>query len=146
MGAWGIQTFENDKALDWMHEFRSNPSEQVLTDAFEGKFPPCRPGFFDKLLRRELRQPKESIGEYVLAAAEVVATLSGLPPESLPEDLIDLPNLDISKTISGRAIQAVDGMLEDSWLQKCWEQETDIYADWLSTVQDLRERLVSSCR
>lgn len=140
MGAWGIETFENDKAQDWIHTFRANPSERLLLDAFEAEYD-RPPGFLDRFLKPRYPRRKYITGEHVLASAEVIATLLGRPPSPTPEDLKDLPCVVIGRGTSAKAIEAIDRMLADSDLQSCWEQETKEYPDWLSSVMDIRERL-----
>ena len=140
MGAWGIGSFENDKALDWIHEFRSNPSERTLLDVFEGKFPPPHSGILDRMLGRDVRQPKHCTDEYVVAAAEVIAALLGRPPGPLPEDLAELPEVVIGEEVVGKAVEAIREVLADSNLKSCFEGSPD-YGDWLLGVLDLRDRL-----
>ena len=63
MGAWGINTFENDDAADWFAEYCDEPNEELLFDAFS-----TVNGIGDDYLEA----PESSVA---LAAAEVVAAL-----------------------------------------------------------------------
>ena len=36
MGAWGIGTFENDDAVEWLDELQASADRAVLQSAFEG--------------------------------------------------------------------------------------------------------------
>lgn len=47
MGAWGIKTFENDGALDWLDGFRDAPSETKFRQTFAPQ--PTPKGFLSKL-------------------------------------------------------------------------------------------------
>lgn len=141
MGAWGINTFENDGALDWLGDFQDSPSESKIIQTFSPRVSPPKTGFFSKLFGGASTPTiPELEGDEVLAAAEVVATLRGSPPAPLPDDLKDLPSVQISNETVALALKAVNSVLESSNLKDCWE-ETDEYSSWKSTVEDIRHRL-----
>jgi len=121
MGAWGINTFENDGALDWLGEFMDDPSEAALLTAFTAV-------------------PEDLEGEDVLAAAEVVATLRGHPALTNPGELADLPPIHAGDDTASHALAAIDSILADSNLKDCWEESGE-YPQWLASVDDLRSRL-----
>ena len=140
MGAWGINTFENDGALDWLGDFLDDPSEKRITDTFS-PVPSTQPGFIGKLLgRKPETQPLDLDGEDVLAAAEVVATILGKPSDSNPDELNNPPALSLIPDIATKARAAIDSILSSSNLKDCWE-ETDEYESWKATVEDIRKRL-----
>ncbi len=128
MGAWGINTFENDGALDWLGEFMDDPSEPMLLSAFTTE----RTG--GASIAPELD------GETVLAAAEVVASLRGHPALTNPEELADLPPLHVHEDTASHALAAIDSILAGSNLKDCWE-ETNDHQQWLAAVEDIRARL-----
>ena len=76
MGAWGIENFENDDALDWVIELENANDLSIINDAF------------DTVIKNS--------GEYVdawessiaLAAAEVIAALDGQAADKLPEEVV----------------------------------------------------------
>lgn len=140
MGAWGVKTFENDGALDWLGDFRDAPSEEQFRKTFAPQ--PAPKGFLSRLLGGSAKasSPPELDGEDVLAAAEIVATLRGHPMADTIEDLADLPDVKVSDEIVALAIQAVDSVMASSNLKDSWE-ETDDFEAWVATVQDIRARL-----
>lgn len=141
MGAWGISTFENDGALDWIGDFLESPSESRIIQTFAPQARSTKTGFFAKLFgARSTPLVEEFEGEEVLAAAEVVAIMKGQPPSQIPEDLEGLPVIRISKETVALAIRAIDSVLDSSNLKDCWE-ETDEYSSWRDTVLDIRRRL-----
>jgi Domain of unknown function (DUF4259) len=139
MGAWGIKTFENDGALDWLGDFRDSPSETKFHQTF-GPLPAPK-GFLSKLFGGSSSAPPlELDGEDVLAAAEIVATLRGHPAGDAIGDLADLPDIKVTDEIVAMAIKAIDSVLTSSNLKDCWE-ETDDFGAWVATVKDIRARL-----
>ena len=144
MGSWGRGSFENDQALDWLPEFRSNPSERTLLDVFEGIYPRPHRGILDRILRRKVERSIYFTGNCVVAAAEVVATLSGRPPHPLPYELTDLPEVVIGDEVRKKAVEAVREIAVDSDLKDSFdEEEEDLpeYEDWQRSMRDLVERL-----
>ncbi|SKA92983.1 protein of unknown function [Prosthecobacter debontii] len=138
MGAWGIKTFENDGALDWLGDFRDAPSEAKFRQTFAPQPPK---GFLSKLFGGgSSASPPELDGEDVLAAAEILATLRGHPAVDAMEDLADLPDIKVTDEIVALAIQAIDSVMTSSDLKDCWE-DTDDFESWVETVKDIRARL-----
>ena len=73
MGAWGIKTFENDGAMDWLGEFLEDPSETRILNTFSAQPTVIKPGLIGKLMGKKAESiPGELEGDEVLAAAEVV--------------------------------------------------------------------------
>lgn len=141
MGAWGINTFENDGAMDWLGDFLDDPSEAKILKALSAEPTMIQPGLIGRLMGKKPQEfPAELDGEEVLAAAEVVATISGQPAASNPEELKSPPKISLHSDTSAKALAAIDAMMANSNLMDCWE-ETDEFESWKATVQDLRERL-----
>ena len=116
MGAWGIKTFENDGALDWLGDFQDDPSESKFRETFDPKPEPR--GFFAKLFGgRSPASSSELESEDVLAAAEIVATLRGYPAVDAIEALADLPAFQVSDEIVASAIKAIDSVMHASDLK-----------------------------
>jgi len=141
MGAWGINTFENDGALDWLGDFMAAPSEAALVAAFTEEPEPLRTGLLGRLMgKKPVHFMGELVGDHVLAAAEVAATLRGHPALTNPGELADLPPIHAGDDTASRALAAIDSILANSNLKDCWE-ETDKYPRWLASVDDIRARL-----
>ena len=140
MGAWGIQTFENDGALDWLGNFTDDPSQNRITDTFEPVVPKRR--LLERLLGKPPFPPLDLDGEDVLAAAEVVATLLGKPSPNNPAELEKLPTIDLEPEISVRAVEAIDSVMRSSGPKECWQDDEERFKQWQADVADLRRRLV----
>ena len=141
MGAWGINTFENDGAMDWLGDFLDDPSEAKILEAFSAEPTVIQPGLIGRLMGKKPQVfPAEVDGEEVLAAAEVVATILGRPAASNPEELNSLRSISLHSNTSTKALEAIDALLANSNLKDCWE-ESDDFENWKATVQDLRKRL-----
>ena len=140
MGAWGINTFENDGALDWLGDFLEEPTEKRIRDTFSPSTN-NQGGLFGKLFgRKPAGKVPDLDGEHVLAAAEVVATILGSPSKDNPDELKDPPKLSLGPSIATQAKLAIESILDSSNLKDCWE-ETDDYQEWLLCVADIRSRL-----
>lgn len=134
MGAWGTGIFDSDSALDAVIEILETDDlslvEQFIREVVE--YQDAEDDYVDAF-----------IAEYGLAAAEVVAALSGKPGD-LPDDLQewlegkDTPSPELRKL----AHTAVSIALNDSELQELWEDadESD-YTAWQAGVNDLLARL-----
>lgn len=130
MGAWGIGSFENDDALDWV-------------GALEG---------YDGLatVRATLKKVAETTdyleapeGSEALAGAEVVAAISGQPGGAVPEAVQRLIDTQVTILQSDRdlARKAVDRVLAaDSELAELWDESGEAEA-WRAGVAELRGRL-----
>ncbi len=131
MGAWGINTFENDDASDWLGEFCDKPQEDLLFDAFAA---------VNDIGDEYLEAPESSAA---LAAAEVVAALRGKSSASLPDEAQEcLRNFKLKPTdeLLAAAQKAVARVQTDSELKELWDESEDA-AQWQTTVQDLAGRL-----
>lgn len=127
MGAWGLQSFDNDDALDWLAELAESTDISVLKAAL--------------VLTEDYIESPEACNAF--AAAEVVLALLGKPRVELPEEAQEWVGhhpLD-AKPLVPLAIQAVTQILgEDSELKELWEETQDFDA-WQRDVQDLLSRL-----
>ena len=131
MGAWGINTFENDDAADWIGEFCDEPDKELLVEAFEA---------VNDIDDNYLEAPESSAA---LAAAEVVAALLGKPSASLPDnakECIGKLKLKPNEKLVAAAWKAVERVKTDSELKELWD-ESDDAAQWQATVEDLAARL-----
>lgn len=134
MGTWGIRTFENDDAADWIADFAETPERSRLARALE-----------------PVEQARGEAGteagvdacRIALAAAEVVAAWCGRAAPELPPQ-VTAWLLGRADAVTGRILErtraVVDAVLEGSPLAREWEG-TDEREAWHGAVEDLRRRL-----
>jgi hypothetical protein len=129
MGAWGVDPFQNDLALDWLGEF---------TDDFGIDF-----------VRATLDQASWENGEVTLAAAEIVAAIAGHAGSTTALDrpvggsvASRLPALRpaLTSELVRSSIAAVDGVANDSELADLWRDSAD-ETEWRALLEDLKARL-----
>jgi hypothetical protein len=130
MGAWGIGSFENDDALDWVIELEEAKNFRILADAF------------DIVLDQKDNQPDAHDCTLAICAAEVTAGLLGYPADDLPDEVLEWLDgrPDPSEALVKMAHGSLSVILEDSELKLLWE-ETDEFEEWQEIVYDLQERL-----
>ena len=131
MGAWGINTFENDDAADWIGEFFDEPDKELLVEAFDA---------VNEIGDDYLKSPESSAA---LAAAEVIAALLGKPSASLPDDTkecVGKLSFKPDEELLSAARKAVERVKTDSELKELWD-ESDDAEQWQVTVEDLAARL-----
>lgn len=130
MGAWGVETFENDSALDWVFELEGAKDLSIL--------------------ERALTTVTDST-EYLeadtccdaLAAAEVVAALLKSPAPHLPQEVqsfVERIQIQPPPFLVGLAKQAVQRVKSDSELKELWE-EGDDPDGWIRSIDALATRL-----
>ncbi|MEL6870449.1 MAG: DUF4259 domain-containing protein [Pseudomonadota bacterium] len=132
MGAWGLGTFENDDALDWVYELEASTGSGVLNASLAA------------VDGADYLEAPEACA--ALAAAEVVAALIGTPSQDLPEEVTgwlaanqQQPDAELI-TMAHRAVSRIKSSSE---LQELWE-ETDEYAAWQHAMDELSLRLTAS--
>ena len=131
MGAIGIGPFEDDDAADWAADLIASGSvdtvaETLLALLFEGN---------------ELLEAPECAR--AIAAAEVVAALSGRGSDDLPGEIRRWAEARLGAADAGlvaTAAKAIDAVMTESELQALWE-ESDQYAAWRERMTDLSRRL-----
>ena len=132
MGAWGVGTFENDDALDWVASLVESDGVEVIAEAF-GPLLANAGGDY-------LEAPDCSIG---LAAAEAVAALGGRPSPELPDEVKQWAAERLGAAgpeLVSNARQVIAAVTMGSELKELWE-ESDEYAAWQDRVADLSRRL-----
>lgn len=126
MGAWGIKTFENDDACDWIYELEKTSDLALLESTLETSR--------DKYL-------EGPDGCAILAAVEVILALQGNSREDLPEDAAKWVSAHQSlhaAALNTAAVAALDKVVSnDSELNELW-QETDDYQNWKNDVLDIK--------
>jgi hypothetical protein len=128
MPGWGTGNFENEDAQNFLNGLEAKePGElkQILARADDEDY---------------LDAPAASV---VVAAAEVVATAKGMPPETAPPQItewigkIDGAPSDEMKELARRAVNKVrlNSELKDLWL------EAEGLNEWSAALRDLEGRL-----
>lgn len=130
MGAWGVQVFENDDALDWVDRLHNARDHSLLARTFASV-----PGDTTQSLR--VRNAC-----CALAAAEVVAALLSEGASPLPEVVAEWVQAHraITPELVEEARRSVRRILANSELGGLWE-ESGRHEEWKSAVQGLLTRL-----
>ena len=144
MGAWGLGSFDNDDAMDWMVDFSEKQNIAFLEETFDLV-----------LSNGDSEYIAAFYGSNAIAAAEIVAAAIGNISNSFPEhylnksdeievETIYLPRLKaaITQDIITKAKSALVLVKsnKNSELRQLWE-EVDDYSDWLNDVGELEKRL-----
>jgi len=132
VGTWGIGSFDNDDAADWVYELEESGGADAISQALRAIGPD---GY--------LEAPDCSIA---LAAAEVLAALQGQPSESLPPEVITWVNdnpVEVDDDLLGLALMAIHRIETESELKDLWEESGEL-DEWAATLNDLKERLGSA--
>jgi len=132
MGTWGIKTFENDGASDWLWEFEESGDTSILLDALNPE---------------DTNYLEATDGEIILAAAEIIQAIKNTPRAGIPENALNWINThktsDISPLVT-KAIAMIDRVLaENSELRELWEENEDEYPKWQAYITELRSKLNS---
>jgi len=132
MGTWGLGSFDNHDASDWVYDLEKARDVSLLRSTIAA-------------VNNEKGYLEAPTCVNALAASEVVAALMGRPAGDLPEGVVSWVasngKLD-AKGLRPDAIAAIDRILADSELKELWG-ETDDAANWQVLVNDLRGRLES---
>jgi hypothetical protein len=129
MGAWGHETFENDWALDWVFTLEESEDFSAIEETLAN-------------INTTEEWPEDPACCEARAAAEVVAALRGKPATILPDEVQTwlkgkpMP----TKAWVAAATKALDRIMTDSEAKAQWE-ETEYYAAWKTSVEELRSRL-----
>jgi hypothetical protein len=132
MGAWGVGTFENDDAGDWVYQLEEANDLDFVRDTLQAAADPD--GY--------LEAPTCSMA---LAAAEVVVALAGRPAPDLPEEVrtwVEAHRLTALPDLRALSVQALDQVAAGSELQELWAESEESVA-WIDRLQELRSRLAT---
>jgi len=132
-GAWGVGSFENDDALDWVYELEESSGFSALSAAL-------RPVATDK---GYIDAPS---GSYAIAAAEALAALIGEAPDGLPEEVLDWVKRQDQRPsgeLLAEARKALKVVLDEnrSELAQLWGDDSHYYKMWRTHLESLSERL-----
>ena len=127
MGAWGVQAFQNDDALDWLEELEAGGAEVVrqgLTAVTNG----------------HIDAPD---GTIAVAAAEVTAAAQGNPHGDLPEEVatwVTAHGYEFTAEDAQLALEAVERVAgEESELAELWDEADE--PEWKESLDNLSQRL-----
>jgi hypothetical protein len=134
MGCWGIGTFENDDAADWVWSLEERDGLEALERALAA---PPNSGYIEAPEACE-----------ALAAAEVVAALLGHPAADLSVEVARWVaahrGLD-ARPLRDSALSQVRAVLGgNSELRELWEENEEEFPFWKATVEALIARLSSA--
>ncbi len=129
MGAWGMGSFENYDAADWvagLDEIAPADLTQILAHAADD------PAYLDA--------PEASIA---VAASEVVAALHGSAAAGAPAKVVEWAKKHpqaFTPELNAVALRALDRVRRNSELKDLW-MEADGLNDWIAVIQELQARL-----
>lgn len=129
MGAWGTRSFENDEAKDWAAGLDKIAPEELT-----------------RILTQAADDPEylEAPAAYVaVAAAEVVAALSGAPAEEAPAGIVDWARAHpqvFTPGLKALAIRTLERVRRNSEVKDLWMQ-ADGLNDWIAAIGELQGRL-----
>ena len=131
-GAWGVGSFENDDALDFVSEILGERMPEPISGPF--KHANHSNGYIDAAL-----------GARILVAAEAYAALNGKPGDDLPEEFATRftplpckPDRKIIGSVENSVRMVMD--VNSSELAQLWQESPD-YEKWVERVQGLLIRL-----
>lgn len=131
MGAWGVNAFENDTALDWVYDLEDATDISILAVSLEPQL--SEPDYLDS-------------GDacVMLAAAETIAALAGKPARDLPDEVVFWVDAMEARPDAGlldEALAAIGRVLGGhSELAELWA-DSDSHDHWVASVEHLRTRL-----
>ncbi len=132
-GGWDTGSFDNDDALDWIYELSESDDLSVVESALQNAVDAS--GYLEA-----------PTGSAAIAAAEVVAALSGKPRSELPPEVTDwvrthefVVGSDLVETARS-AISAVRNS-QSSELAQLWSESKELADAWEADLGDLLERL-----
>jgi len=129
MGAWGVGSFENDEASDWVCDLEDvqdwGDVRAALQEVMDGS-----------------GDDEPSVCCVALAAGEVVAAAIGRPIPDLPDEAAAWvkEHQACPDDLAALAGQAVSRVGTRSYLLELWE-ESDSLEPWRATIRDLESRL-----
>ena len=130
MGAWGVGSFENDHALDWVIDLEESKGIDVIESAIAS-------------IERNDGYLENWECSNAIAAAEIVAAFRGNARSDRDDEIktwISNNPLSIDDNLRDRALNAVKRIASQSELQQLWK-EVEEYEDWQKDVEGLIKRL-----
>lgn len=134
MGTWGIRTFDDDTACDWVYDLEESKGVNFLEHSLN---------------------PKEEGGYLdldgcvaILCACEVIHSILYGPRDGVPEEAIDWINNNKGVDVIGLkkiCVDRINRVLSDkSELNELWAENEEEYNNWKNNVLELREALAAN--
>ena len=134
MGAWGVGTFEDDTALDWIEEEYSAAGVEAVRSALQDVID-LEPGDYIEL---GLATAARAAAEIVALAFDAGGELGSDVSETAAEHAEQVAEYDDLPALALVALARITG--EASELAELWD-ESDVSAEWENAVADLTARL-----
>ncbi len=131
MGAWGVGSFENDRACDWAYDLEETDDLSLVEDALE------------RVLIAGADYLDVHDAEEALAASEVIARLQGNFGEysELVDDWVNANKLAVPSELARKSHAAIDRIAgAQSELAELWE-ESESFDEWKESVAELKSRI-----
>ena len=130
MSVWGAGIFENDDALDWIYDLADSGTLSRVVSAL------------DVILKNKEDDLEVIDCRIGLAAAEIIAAMTGDPSAELPEEAEEWIGEKIleNEKLREKAQQVAWVILNRSELKNKWEKSSN-YSQWQTTLVDLQKRL-----
>jgi hypothetical protein len=130
MSVWGNGIFENDDALDWIYDLADSGTLARVVSAL------------DVILKNKDDDLELADCRIGLAAAEIIAAMTGDPSPELPEEAEEWIGEKIleNERLREKAQQVVHFIQKSSQLRDKWEKSSN-YPHWQATLNDLHKRL-----
>lgn len=131
MGAWATDSFSNDDAMDWLDAFTEAPTLEMLRDTLEA------------VVSSDAEDLEAPDCWDALAAAEIVAALSGRPAPCMPEDLkawLETAHGLSATSLSELAHRVVERIRSASEVQELWDG-SEFRDTWHDEMKHLLARL-----
>ena len=132
MGAWEVNVFKNDSALDWLEEFVQFPERSTIDV------------ILDEILEEDYVDSWAA--EEALAAVEVVAIARGKSKEKLKQlEKVDFTELngEIDTKLIAKCVEVLDRIVkknDQNEIYDLWE-DTDTLPKWLDLIKDMKKRI-----
>lgn len=134
MGAWGVGTFEDDTALDWIEEEYSAAGVEAVRSALQDVID-LEPG---DTIELGLATAARAAAEIVALAFDAGGELGSDVSETAAEHAEQVAEYDDLPALALVALARITG--EASELAELWD-ESDASAEWENAVADLTARL-----
>lgn len=132
MGAWGVGSFQNDQALEWLGEMESEDDTTLIEDAL-GTITEADEG-------AHLDADECNVA---IAAAELVAAMGGQPSKRLPDGMKDWCDEqdDPEPEVVADALAAIAKIRKGSELLEQYTEGGKVDVAWEKSLDDLVKRL-----
>lgn len=130
MSVWGAGIFENDDALDWIYDLADSGTLARVISAL------------DVILKNKDDDLELADCRIGLAAAEIIAAMTGDPSPELPEEAEEWIGEKIleNEKLREKAQHVVHIIRKNSELKSKWEKSPN-FPQWQATLDDLQKRL-----